>query len=466
MLSSCSEDLYDDTINENNSVVARKISMEDIQFKSNPKLVKSVANLKQIQLDKSNSKYEYSEVYDFYIDEDNGVYLEKDNLESYTFPVYKTETDSTITNIIFNKTPTGAYDVILGEYDIKKSEFSDITAAELAQSEVEYTNLIGRFRGPELICIETGEYLYTLEHTIETGYNYVLHWYTTGSYCFWSNSDGGGGSDGMGSGSSTGGNTGGGILTGPVDSPHGGGGGGGTQTFPDTPCGRLQKGTSSNTYRQKFKGLNNDSNFNLPYETGFAQKMTNGILSYSHLQAPNGKSLRVPQGSLNYTHVHNNHLVYDSNGDVAYDGGIKILSPADVSGLITTCQSASVSANINPTEAFGIMISNEAIFSITLLEPLTLAELGQVNPKWKTFEGEYKEKAGNIIKNPNLDATGRKNALQKMLLTLLKNVGLENKVGLFEGEVESEPGELPKINWTKKSLNPANPNASPIETPC
>ena len=236
LLASCSEDLYDDTINENNSVVARKISMEDIQFKSNTKLVKSADILKQIQLNKSNSRYQYNEAYDFYIDEGNGVYLEKDNLESYTFPVYKTVTDSTITNIIFNKTPTGEYDVILGKYNILKSEFSDITAAELAQSEVEYTNLIGRFRGPELICIETGEYVVVpIEHGDLTGnFGYTTQWVTTSSYCFWTSSDGGGGSDGMGNGSSTGG----GVLTGPVDSPHGGGGGG--DLTPPNPCQKLK----------------------------------------------------------------------------------------------------------------------------------------------------------------------------------------------------------------------------------
>lgn len=256
MLASCSEDLYDDTINENNSVVARKISMEDIQFKSNSKLVKSVANLKQIQLNKSNSKYEYSEVYDFYIDEGNGVYLEKDNLESYTFPVYKTETDSTITNIIFNKNPTGEYDVILGEYDILKSEFSDITAAELAQSEVEYTNLIGRFRGPELICIETGEYVVVpIEHGDLTGnFGYTTQWVTTSSYCFWTSSSGGGGSDGTGNGTNSGGNTGGGVLTGPIDSPHGGGGGG-DLTPPNNPCTTIKKLKKDFVFKTKLASL-------------------------------------------------------------------------------------------------------------------------------------------------------------------------------------------------------------------
>ena len=187
--------------------------------------------------------------------------------------------------------------------------------------------------------------------------------------------------------------------------------------------------------------------------------MTNGVLSYSDLQAPSGTSLSIPPNSLNYTHVHNNHLVTDLNGNT-YDGSVKILSPADVLGLITTCQNASVSANINPTEAFGIMISNEGVFAVTLLEPMSLAELGQLNPKWDLFKKNYKKKAGKIVQDPNLDATGRKNALEKMLLTLLKDAGLENKVGLFEGEAQDNIDSY-DINWIKKSLNPNNPNGTP-----
>lgn len=111
------------------------------------------------------------------------------------------------------------------------------------------------------------------------------------------------------------------------------------------------------------------------------------------------------------------------------------------------------------------MISNEGIFAITLLEPLSLTELGQLNPKWKTLNDEYYEQAGQIITNQNLDANGRKGALQKVLLKFLKNAGLENKVGLFEGEVQNEIDSY-NINWTKKSLNPTNPSTAPVETPC
>jgi hypothetical protein len=158
-------------------------------------------------------------------------------------------------------------------------------------------------------------------------------------------------------------------------------------------------------------------------------------------------------------------MVVDENGNDEYDGGVKILSPADVGALITTCQTAAENAAINPTEAFGVMISNEGIFAITLLEPLSLAEIGQFNSNLAAFENEYELKAGFIVKNPNLDAAGRKNALQKMLLSLLKDLGLENKVGLFEGEAQDNFDSY-DINWTKKALNPANPSAAPVETPC
>ena len=68
MLFGCSEDLFKEQINHSKNITANKISMQDVQFKSNAKLTKSVANLRQLQLNRSSSKYEYNEAYDFYID--------------------------------------------------------------------------------------------------------------------------------------------------------------------------------------------------------------------------------------------------------------------------------------------------------------------------------------------------------------------------------------------------------------
>ncbi|WP_329806300.1 hypothetical protein, partial [Flavobacterium facile] len=470
---SCEKDLYDEYINsDKHSILVQRKNFEDL--KKNKKLMKSIEKFTS-KSTYTLQKQHYDSINNFYIDLDNVMFtLDSLNHQTYTFKINRIPNNYLFENLILKTSKTGGFDAILAQYNQNALNLSSTIQGEIQNSINQ--NITFTYLGKKSLSEINSKFSYN-EECFEPGYVYSSgqkcasgdHTFAHGANCdYWGTTDmattsgyvytmmavscpgGGGGSGSLGGDFSTG--------------PHGGDGGSGTQTFPNTPCGRLQKGTNSDKYKQNFKNLNIPEKFVLPFESGFAQKMTNGVLIYSYLQASNGASLSVPQNSLNYTHVHNNHLVTDLNGDT-YDGGVKILSPADVVGLITTCQNASVSANINPTEAFGIMISNEGIFAITLLEPMSLAELGQLHPKWNTFKDEFKEKAGNIVKNPNLDATGRKNALQKMLLTLLKNVGLENKVGLFEGEAQDNIDTY-DIIWTKKSLNPTNPNATPVETPC
>lgn len=54
-----------------------------------------------------------------------------------------------------------------------------------------------------------------------------------------------------------------------------------------------------------------------------------------------------------------------------------------------------------------------------------------------------------------------------MLLQLLKDAGLENKIGLFEGTVENELSSI-NLNWTRKTLssNSTPNNQQLIEEPC
>jgi hypothetical protein len=129
------------------------------------------------------------------------------------------------------------------------------------------------------------------------------------------------------------------MLTSPVGTNPHGGGGVVSQTFPDTPCGRIQKGTNSNAYKQKFKGINKPSNFSLPYESGFVKKIENGVKQYVNATPLGNTSMNMPSGSMNYTHVHTNLIVTNENGE-EFDGVVKILSPADVLALITTCQNS------------------------------------------------------------------------------------------------------------------------------
>lgn len=459
MLFGCSEDLFDELkTNSKNSYTFKRVPLNELA--TNQKFNKAYKKVSQKSLSNEISylsKTQIENEYGFIIVDEPANVMEYDSKTSYSLEI---EMDSTQTdelkNLVIEVDSLNASKQFIITYKLDENSVYHLSENEpIVIEEIAFDPNLAVSSRLRADCIDVT--------TI-----YCKARYGSNDYCYGADTDkgcysrtvtkctSGGGTELSVYGSL-------GVLASPVDSNHGGGGSS-QENFPDTPCGRMQKGTNSGNYRQNFKSLNKQEKFVLPMETGFAQKMTNGVLGYSYLQAPNGASLTVPLNSLNFTHVHNNHIVTDINGDT-YDSGVKILSPADVLGLITTCQNASVSANINPNEAFGIMISNEGIFAITLLEPLSLTELGQLTPKWKTLNDEYYEQAGQIITNQNLDATGRKDALQKMLLTFLKNAGLENKVGLFEGEVQDEIDSY-NINWTKKSLNPTSFSAAPVETPC
>ncbi|MEY2702979.1 MAG: hypothetical protein RLY43_1617 [Bacteroidota bacterium] len=472
LVSGCSEDLY---LDEESKSHLSHVKFENLLRV--PKFTKALKEVEKIRTSKiranTTNKTVMEEQYGFTISTLPVNVVSNDTLTSYTIFVTR---DSMPTNVIENlviqiDNSTNNIEAYLMKYvnDTEITENFNMIDFHGTKSILPITyNANESSTSSKISAIEicrpiTSWYCYgSGHHTSSEGctMGYAIVSVTCSTY--FTDSGGGGGSGDTSTPVSSG--TSGAIVTAPSGGNNSNSGGSSTPALPN-PCSRLQKGTSSNAYKQKFKALNKLSNFTLPYETGFTQKMVNGALSYINLQAPNGSSLNFPSGSLNFTHVHNNHMVVDENGNDEYDGGVKILSPADVGALITTCQTAAENAAINPTEAFGVMISNEGIFAITLLEPLSLAEIGQFNSNLAAFENEYELKAGFIVKNPNLDAAGRKNALQKMLLSLLKDLGLENKVGLFEGEAQDNFDSY-DINWTKKALNPANPSAAPVETPC
>ena len=217
----------------------------------------------------------------------------------------------------------------------------------------------------------------------------------------------------------------------------------------ETPCEKLNKNSANNpAYMANFNELNMPAKFNLPHESGFALNiLNNGLAQYSYLSPLGNNKLFIPSGSLNYTHVHNN--VIKTIGTITRDMAVKMFSPADLSVLLTTCQVANNNAGVDSENAFGVMISDESIFSITLLEPYSHS--ADFNQRWKEFKKNYKTQTDNIINNLDLSPTERTEKLEKMFLKQLKNLGLENKVALFKGEVKTVLGNK-KLKWTRKIL--------------
>ena len=213
----------------------------------------------------------------------------------------------------------------------------------------------------------------------------------------------------------------------------------------ETPCDKIKKGTTSNDYKIKFKSLTN--NYNLSHETGFAETELNGQKEYVDCLPIGTNVVRPPSGSKNLTHVHQNVPLVSPNG-IAYDGRVKIFSVADLQNLITLLQLN----NTDPKDAFATMISNEAIYSITILEPIALDTL--FRQKFRKFTEDYKIEAKNIIEGFHSKEV-RNDLLKIMFLKGVKKMGLENKIGLFEGTIENETATNIsdyKINWERKKI--------------
>ena len=250
-------------------------------------------------------------------------------------------------------------------------------------------------------------------------------------------------------------------------SSYGTGGGGTVPIFSDPVCGsnciepyevisepciRLVNKTSSATYKQKFKELNVPANYTSSQESGFGEVIVNGQSQYID-GVPIGQSELIPPNeSINLTHVHNNKPKTYING-TPYDGRIKILAPGDIAVLSRKCQIANIN---NPKDAFVIMLSDNGIFAITITEEFILNATTITTSKWNEFKRNYDKEVLKISTNSYYDAEDKKEELQIMLLKQLKEMGLENKVALFEGSIENE-NDLDinnyKINWAQKKLN-------------
>ncbi|NQY28327.1 MAG: hypothetical protein HRT69_02540 [Flavobacteriaceae bacterium] len=234
------------------------------------------------------------------------------------------------------------------------------------------------------------------------------------------------------------------------------------EEIDDEPCEKIKNGTNNAIYKQKFKDLNKNEKFNLEHESGFYMQNIGGQNQYIDGVSNGNTELKIPAGSLNATHVHNNHPKVSPDG-TPYDSAIKILSPGDIGNLITKIKNAN---GPTPENGFVIMISNESIFAISLLE--TFAQTAEFQNKWRTFQKVYKEKARGFIEDFTT-ANSRKDALEKMFLFELKKLGLENTIGLFEGTVENETDpniNNYEINWTRKTLKKVFLGYTVKETPC
>ncbi|WP_026703561.1 hypothetical protein [Flavobacterium soli] len=228
------------------------------------------------------------------------------------------------------------------------------------------------------------------------------------------------------------------------------------------PCITIKENTSGNVaYKQKFKALNTNANYNEDHETGF---FLVGSSYVDGVPDPGNNALIVPPNAKNGTHVHNNQPKTYIGNEETYDAAIKMLSVLDLLKMIKDMQPQ----NADATDTFVAMLSNEGIFAITILEPIEWNP--ELHRKLGEFEKYYDKRVKPFITNYNgYTANSRKSFLTKMFLQGLKEFGLNNKIGLFEGVVEN--ANDPNINnynikWTRKTLKSVFLGDNVISEPC
>ena len=234
----------------------------------------------------------------------------------------------------------------------------------------------------------------------------------------------------------------------------------------DKPCANIKRKTSSTAYMNKFNNLNTPSKFTLNYESGFSETATNGVVSYPNntvIPSTNSTiSMQMAPGSYAYTHVHVDTLIVCEDG-VTRDLAIKIHSPKDLIQIVGSSRNNAIASGMNATDVYGVVISDQGIFALTLVDN-SIIETSTFTNNYANFRNTYEFEANEILVNDSLSNEDKKEALQLLLLKGIKKLGLENKVALFEGEVEIEVGNKKKLNWTRKTLS--TDNNSVIPNPC
>jgi hypothetical protein len=134
ILSGCEKDLYEDALQQDLITYEKFSFSKDGKF--NPVLSNSIMEIKgrtrAKQENGSSNRMVYDSIYNFYFDYENGIHIQDGSYDSYTFPVYKQNSNEKIQNLVFSKNDTGNFDSYFVKYDITKQELNTLSQAEIS----------------------------------------------------------------------------------------------------------------------------------------------------------------------------------------------------------------------------------------------------------------------------------------------------------------------------------------------
>ena len=341
------------------------------------------------------------------------------------------------------------------------------------EGEKEFVQLYGRVSGIcHNVCSVTcydiqGNAEYSVPHTptiLCTNSSLI------GRYCEWECPPGGtmGGVNNT-SGSNTG-----------SGAPNGGGGGspsnqivtvpvmGGSVNNNETPYAKITSITNTTEYKNKFNGINTNSNFSATQESGFGEVRSNvtGAVSYvDGIPIPSTigtDSMNMPLDSYAFTHVHVDDINDYITGIVTLP--VKIHSPLDITKIIRQSNiDLAVSSGATPQDIYGIVVSRQGINGVIITDPNIDYTL--YRSKYAKSDSIFRAESEKIILNTS-NSKKRKERLQILLLKSFLELGINNNVALLEADVKKitlNGVQSTIIKWSKVTLNQ---DGARIVTPC
>ncbi|HEX8269349.1 MAG TPA: hypothetical protein VF581_05615 [Flavobacterium sp.] len=186
----CQEDLY-----ELETATAGRTKMERVSadhLLRNHKVAAKLHEFAELKNNYASREIRSDTILDFTIVENSGVFIEKDGLHSYIFPIEREESDGKVENIVFALNGE-EYKTYIVRYDYTKQESMELSKEEIAQRDVQRyaIDLEADGRGfvkLVFICLEMGSWVDDGELYGYGNVHYV--WVVTGQVCFWSTNSG------------------------------------------------------------------------------------------------------------------------------------------------------------------------------------------------------------------------------------------------------------------------------------
>ncbi len=127
LFTSCEKDLDENVIQQDSKAIIQRISLNEIEnLKLNEKLIETVNKIKFKKIENKHGRFVYNPQFDFYIDDEKGLYIEKDGVKSYTFQILRENTTDKIENIVFVSNSNNEFKIYTTKYTLTPSQIENL----------------------------------------------------------------------------------------------------------------------------------------------------------------------------------------------------------------------------------------------------------------------------------------------------------------------------------------------------